>query len=67
MLEKKLARTLYFIIDFQKEKRYPPNLGEIARHLDVAIMTAKRYIYALEKKITSKSCGMETVLYAGSM
>lgn len=67
MLEKKLARTLYFIIDFKTEKRYPPNISEIARYLDVAMTTARKYAYDLEKKITSRFCGMSMEPSAGSM
>ncbi len=58
---------LYFLIDFQKTNPYPPRVSEIAAHFGVANGTAMGRLLTLEKKITSKYCGMRAGASAGSV
>lgn len=66
-LSKKHAKVLFFLMDFQKENRYPPIVSEIAEHLGSGYGTAMGCVLALEKKITSRSCGMRRDASAGLM
>lgn len=66
-LSKKHAKVLFFLLDFQKEKRYAPIVSEIADHLGSGYGAAMSCVLALEKKITSRSCGTRRVASAGLM
>src|SRR3989344_2220338 len=44
------AEVLDFISKFQREKKYSPSLGEIARYFKVAIPTIHQHISYLQKK-----------------
>jgi len=66
-LPKKLAMTLFYLLDFQREKRYPPTISEIALHFGVSYGAAQGWALTLEKKITLRFCEMSAVASVGSM
>lgn len=66
-LSVKYAMTLFFLIDFMKEKHYAPLVSEIAEHFGLAGNSIRYRLMELEKKIISRFCGMRRVACAGSM
>lgn len=60
-------QLLTYLLEFQRTRRYQPTVRELSRHFGVGVTTAKYRLSALEKKTTSRSCGMRAARSAGSM